>query len=80
MLFVTVSEEEAEEKGWRRESVQDIMSGWDFEGRPQASRARGREALRFETVMVECGSGVFWCRAWGARRGGIFVTRIGMLN
>ena len=60
---MTVSEEEAEEKGRRRESVQDMSSGWDFEGRPQASRARGRRVLRFVTVIVECGSGVFWCRA-----------------
>jgi hypothetical protein len=69
----TVSEEEAEENGWRRERVQEMSKGWGFEGRPQASRARGRVVLREWTEIWECGSGVLRRSSWGFRRGGILA-------
>jgi hypothetical protein len=67
-----VSVLEAEAKGWSREREQVMRSGCGLEGRPQASRARGRVVCRLRTVMRECGSGVLRASSWGVRRGGIF--------
>lgn len=69
---MTESEEEADENGWRRERQQEMRTGCGFEGRPQASRARGRMVARLRTWIWECGSGDFRVSSWGVRRGGIF--------
>ena len=68
-----MSELEEEVKGCRRESVQEMSRGWGFEGRPQASRARGRVVCRWWTEIWEWGSRVLRRSSWGVRRGGIFA-------
>jgi len=68
---VTVSVLEAEEKGWRSEREQEIRRGCGLEGRPQASRARGRTVERLWTEIRECGSAVLRVSSWGVSSGGI---------
>lgn len=73
---MTVSVLEAEEKGCRRESVQEMRRGCGLEGRPQASRARGRTVERLWTEIRECGSGVLRVSSWGVSSGGIVDFRL----
>lgn len=55
VLEATVSVEEDEVKGWCRETEREMRTGWEGEGRPQASILIGRLDCRLRTWMRVCG-------------------------